>query len=167
MSIQASLGRGSLLALGMGVSDVATVVSLGMRVGNWLTTASGDKGFLELLDQDEMDILKRRGLIDVARFNKRWGEKMALLVHNEPKVVSGQQAEKALQKFGRFTAIMVSTVAALDAFASPDIVKLTLRSVLAELLRTTEYGEDIFFPVQKPCKFLEIISRNPRPQYRG
>jgi hypothetical protein len=143
MSLQITTGYGSLAAIGMGISDIATIVSLGKRVGNWLSAASGDRDLLQLLDQDEMDILQRRGLIDILRFNKRWGSEMSLLMIDKPMTYKGEVAEKNLEKFSRFTAIMVSIVAALDAFALPDLVQLTTRKVLLELLRTTEFGEDI------------------------
>jgi hypothetical protein len=143
MSLQVSTGYGSLVALGIGLGDIATLVSLGKRFGNWMSAASGDEDFLKLLDQDEMDILQRRGLLDVARFNKMWGAQMGLLANGNPTIFDGEVAEKALEKLGRFTAIMVCVVAALDAFASSDVVKSILRRVLLELLRTTDYGADI------------------------
>ncbi|KAF2194836.1 hypothetical protein K469DRAFT_706319 [Zopfia rhizophila CBS 207.26] len=143
MSIQVTAGPRSLVALGLGISDVATLVSLGQRLGNWMTAASGDADFLELLDQDEMDIIRRRGLVDVARFNKQWGTKMALLINGEAEVYEGDVAEQQLEKLGRFTALMVCVVAALDAFAPVELVKSILGNVLLELLRTTDYGADV------------------------
>ncbi|KAF4636843.1 hypothetical protein G7Y89_g1256 [Cudoniella acicularis] len=143
MSLQRSAGYGSLVALGIGLGDLATLVSLSKRVGNWMTVVSGDEDFLKLLDQDEMDILRRRGLLDIARFNKKWGSQMGLLSNGRPTVFEGDIAEKALQKLSRFTAIMVCVVAALDAFAASDVVKSIIKRVLLELLRTTDYGADI------------------------
>ncbi|KAI8665409.1 hypothetical protein NCS56_00976600 [Fusarium sp. Ph1] len=72
MSIQVTTAPGALVALGLGVSDVSTLVALGRRVGNWWTAADGDKEFLSLLDEDVSNILQHRGLLDVAAFNKRW-----------------------------------------------------------------------------------------------
>ncbi len=79
MSMQLTTGPGSLVALGISISDVATLYGLGRRLGNWLTAASGDQDLLDLLDQDEMSILQRKGLIDIVRFNKLWNSRMALL----------------------------------------------------------------------------------------
>lgn len=143
MSLQATTGPGSLVALGISVSDVATVYGLARRVGNWLTAASGDQILLDLLDQDEMDIIRRRGLIDILRFNKVWGSTMRLLVNGVPRFFQGNDAEKNLDRFSRFTATMVCTVAALGAFVPNDIVKSVLRKTLVELLRASEFGEDV------------------------
>jgi hypothetical protein len=144
MSLQITTGAGSLVALGFSLGDLATLWSLGRKVGNWMTAVSGDENLLKILDQDELDILRRRGLIDIDRFNKMWGSTMALLGPNGmPAVFAGEDAEKCLEKLGRFTAVMVAIVAALDAFAPDHVIRPLLRNVLLELLRASEYGEDI------------------------
>ncbi|KAF2877624.1 hypothetical protein BDV95DRAFT_481536 [Massariosphaeria phaeospora] len=143
MSLQITTKTGSLIALGLGISDIATIVSLSRRFGNWMTAASGDADFLEFLDTDELEIIRRRGLLDVDRFNKVWGHRIALLANGKPTEYEGEDAEKVLEKFSRFTAIMVCLVAAMDAFMSFELVRSTLRQVLLALLRTTEFGEDI------------------------
>src|SRR5437763_832561 len=74
MAIQLATGPRSLIALGVGAGDLATLYALGQRVGNWLTAAPGDRNLLEFLEQDEMDLFRRRGLIDIDAFNKRWGK---------------------------------------------------------------------------------------------
>ena len=70
------------------------------------------RDFLKMIDHDEMDILRRRGLLDVARFNKQWGSQMRLLTNSNPTVVEGQNAEKVFGKLGRLTATMVCRVVA-------------------------------------------------------
>lgn len=144
MSIQITTGTGSLLALGFSVGDLTTLWSLARKVGNWMSAASGDEDLLKILDQDELDILRRRGLIDIDRFNKIWGSTMALLgPSGVPVIYKGEDAEKSLDRFGRFTAVMVCTVAALDAFALETVVKSVIKKALVELLHASEYGEDI------------------------
>ena len=144
MSIQITTGIGSLVALGFSVGDLTTLWSLARKVGNWMSAASGDENLLKILDQDELDILRRRGLIDIDRFNKIWGSTMALLGPSGiPVIYKGEDAEKSLDRFGRFTAVMVCTVAALDAFALEAVVKSVDKKVLVELLHASEYGEDI------------------------
>jgi hypothetical protein len=143
MSLQITTKAGSLLALGLGISDISTAISLGTRFGNWMTAASGDEDLLKFLDTDELEIITRRGLIDIDRFNKVWGRHISLLVNGQPKEYEGEHAEKVLEEFSRFTAIMVSLVAAMEAFMSFELVRATLRKVLLALLRTTEFGEDI------------------------
>ncbi|KAF2739598.1 hypothetical protein EJ04DRAFT_606095 [Polyplosphaeria fusca] len=143
MSLQISAGHGSLLAIGMGISDIATIYSLGRRFGNWVTANSGDREFLDLLELDELDILHRRGIMDTLRWNKKWSSQMSLLVNGKPTIFQGQAAHEGLEKLGLFSAVMVCTVAALDAFLFTREAKSLLYKLLLELLRTTEYGEDI------------------------
>ena len=143
MALQITTGAGSLVALGVGAGDVYSLITLGQRIGNWWTAVSGDKQFLALLDQDEFEILRRRGLVDLPTFNKRWRKQIRLLANGRPLSLEGPDVEKALEDMGRFTAVMVCVVAALDAFTSMFVVKRVLKSVLTELLRTTETGEDL------------------------
>ena len=143
MALQVSTGPGSLVALGINVGDVATLYGLAKRMGNWLTAASGDQEFLDLLDQDEMDIMQRRGLIDVLRFNKRWGSRLTLLANGKPTTFTGKDAEKNIEQFSRFTATMVCVIAALEAFAPLETTKTVIKRALLQLLRTTEWGEDV------------------------
>jgi hypothetical protein len=82
------------MVIGMCITDVATLFSLGRRVGNWLATASGDRDFLELLHHDELDILRCGGLIDTFRFNKRWDSEMFLLCNGKATTIKGELAEK-------------------------------------------------------------------------
>lgn len=63
MALQLTTGYGSLLALGVGAGDIASIYSLGRRVGDCWTASSGDEDFLRLLDEDELNILKRRGVL--------------------------------------------------------------------------------------------------------
>lgn len=143
MSLQVATGPGALISLGISVADVATFYGIARRVGNWLTAASGDRTFLSLLDQDELDVIRRKGLIDILRFNKIWGSRMTLLANGSPTSFTGTDAEKNLERFSRFTALMVCIVAALSAFAPSEVVKSVLRKVLSELFQASEFGEDI------------------------
>lgn len=71
------------MALGLSVGDISSLVALGKYVGNWWTASSGDEEFLSMLNEDEFNILKRRGLIDMTSFNKRWSiAGRALLVNS-------------------------------------------------------------------------------------
>lgn len=143
MSLQVATGPGSLISLGISVGDVATFYGMARRVGNWLTAESGDRNFLSLLDQDELDIIRRKGLIDILRFNKIWGSRMTLLANGGPTSFTGNDAEKNLERFSRFTALMVCIVAALSAFAPSEVVKSVLRKVLLDLFQASEFGEDV------------------------
>ena len=131
------------MALGVGAGDVASIVGLGKRLGNWWSAISGDQEFLDLLETDDFEILKRRGIVDLPLFNKRWRGHMRLLANGKPVVFEDQDAKKVLNDFSRFTAIMVCVVASLDTFTTGSISKSILKAVLKELLRATEFGENL------------------------
>ncbi|KAJ4265965.1 hypothetical protein NW762_003938 [Fusarium torreyae] len=78
MSLQVITAPGALVALGIGIGDVASIIYLGRRLGNWWTRPSGDVELLKLLDEDEYKILKSRGLLDILAFNKRWRKQIRL-----------------------------------------------------------------------------------------
>lgn len=151
MSLQVSTGAASLVAIGLGAGDISSLVSLGRIVGNWWTASSGDEEFLSMLNEDEFNILKRRGLIDIPTFNKRWRKRMRLLASGRTTIVEGQQAQDATKDLSRFTASAVCLVTALDQFASTDLVKVVMGETLKRLLETTENGDDYLravFPVR-------------------
>ncbi|MCJ1248112.1 hypothetical protein MMC30_005327 [Trapelia coarctata] len=105
------------------MGDAAAIYALGKRVGNWMMASSGDDELMGLLDQDELDILQRRGIMDNVRFNKRWGKAMRILMNGEPQTLHGDLAENALEPFSRFTASMVCITTALDSFAVQKVVQ--------------------------------------------
>jgi hypothetical protein len=143
MSVTVTTGVGSLISVGFGVTDVANLYALGKRVGNWVTATSGDAEFLDLLQSDELELLSRRGMIDVLQFNARWGQRARLLMNGRPTELVGDDAAKVLDTLSRFTASMVAVVAALDGFMNYTVLKEVMKRLLKELLRTTEYGEDV------------------------
>ena len=143
MSLTVTTGYRSLVTLGIGAGDIAALVSVGNRLGNWMSASKGDEGFLALLEQDEIDIIRRRGVLDVARFNKRWSRNMRLLANGRPEQFIGDQIERALGQISRFTASMVSVVAVLDAFASTQMVKTVTWRLLSALILGQESREDL------------------------
>ncbi|KAL8848040.1 MAG: hypothetical protein Q9221_006900 [Calogaya cf. arnoldii] len=118
MSVQSLLGSSNLVAIGIGAGDVATLFTLGRRIGNWLTASLGDAELLALLEEDEFDILQRRGIMDMGRFQSRWNSSLKLLENGNLTHFEGEAVETLLRKSSRFTAIMMCIVAALDEFAS-------------------------------------------------
>ena len=68
---------------------------------------------------------------------------MTLLANGGPASFTGVDAEKNLEKFPRFTALMVCIIAALSAFAPSEVVKSVLKKVLLDLLQASEFGEDV------------------------
>ncbi|OAL45383.1 hypothetical protein IQ07DRAFT_684306 [Pyrenochaeta sp. DS3sAY3a] len=143
MTLQVTTGYNSLVAVGIGIHEVASLYSLGRRFGNWCTASSGDENLLNLLDEDEMNLLTRRGVLDAAHFDATWNEKMKLLSNGKKITIDGANAHKALGKTSRFTACMICIVATLDTFAAASVVRTICGKLLRDLLRTTEYGEDL------------------------
>jgi hypothetical protein len=141
MAIQISTG--SLIALGVSAGDVATIFGLSKRIGNWWSAASGDDEFLSMLDEDEFNILRRRGLIDLPSFNKRWRKEIRLYANGKPTVFKDKDADKVLEQLNRFTATMVCVVTALDTFTTSSVTRNILSNVLKELLRTSAMGEEL------------------------
>lgn len=143
MALSVAMGTKSLIQLGMSVTDIATLISLGRSKGNWMTSGSGDKEFLRAVEVDENSIQLRRGILDLDGFNKRWRQNCRLLINGHPQKIEGTYLSKTLERFSRFTAIMVSLVTVLDAFLSSASVRMVMEDVLKELLRATEIGEDL------------------------
>jgi hypothetical protein len=120
-----------------------SALSIGRRIGNWITTKSGDEQFLSMLDEDEFNFLKRKGLIDIPSFNKRWRKELRLLANGKPMHFLDEDAQKVLDALGRFSSIMVCLIAVLDEFCSLTEVRVILNGLLRTLLGATENGEDI------------------------
>ncbi|KAF4995924.1 hypothetical protein FDECE_12653 [Fusarium decemcellulare] len=150
MSLQVTTAPGALVALGIGAGDVASIISLGRRMGNWWTGASGDTELLRLLDEDAHEILKRRGLLDILAFNKKWRKQIKLLGNGVPLNLKEEDiqnvlkdTEKLLEELPLFTAVMTCLVAVLDSFASRNVVQALLHRVLKALLNPTDNGLEI------------------------
>lgn len=68
---------------------------------------------------------------------------MRPLVNGKPQSLDGENAEKTLEPFSRFPASMICITTALDSLATSPVVRTILHRLLKELLRTTEYGEEV------------------------
>jgi hypothetical protein len=68
------LSKNVLAATGYGAGDIVTLYNLGRRFGNWLTVSEDDQALLKLLGCDEPDLLRRRDIMDLRAFNKRWSK---------------------------------------------------------------------------------------------
>lgn len=97
MSIQITAGSKGLLALGLGIGDVASIIALSRRYGNWWSATSGDKELIDLLGQDEYQIISRQGLIDPLAFNKRWRQSIRLLGNGDPISLSEEGIAKVMK----------------------------------------------------------------------
>ena len=172
MSLQIAAGLGALLGLGVGVGDIASIVSLGRRIGNWWTTRTGDLEMLSLLGEDGSSILQRRGILDVLAFNKRWRKQIRLLSNGIPlqleedgikrvmnveellhvsvlffpscnRRVGKQLSVVSCQELPLSTGVMVCLVAVLEQFTDRKNVQSLLHGVLKTLLQPNADGEEI------------------------
>jgi len=96
MAVQIASGAGGLVSLGLSVGDIVAVVSYGRRIGNWWTAKDGDSEMLSFLGEDGSNILKRRGIIDVLGFNKRWRKQIQLLANGEPARLEEAEIKKVM-----------------------------------------------------------------------
>ena len=142
-SLAVTVGKGSLVQLGLSLGDIATLVSLGRTAGNWLTTSSGDNDFLMAICGDKNILVFRRGLIDLGAFNKRWRQDCKLLINGRPQKLDQTLLDRTLDHFSMFTAIMVSVVTVLDTFISTGGVAVVVEQLLVEMVRTTDMGQDL------------------------
>ncbi|CAJ2510266.1 Uu.00g061660.m01.CDS01 [Anthostomella pinea] len=138
MSIQRNIGSSGLVAAGVGVGDVATLVSLGYRIGNWFTAEKGDVDFLALIEESEFDFLKRQGVIDIQRFDKTWSCRVRLLENGVPQHFEGAPVKNLLSSTCHWTVMMTCIVAVLDEFASSS----TVRNICKEFLRRLFSSEE-------------------------
>ena len=86
--------------------------------------------FLDLSEEDEQNLLSRRGLIDLARFNKRWGKSLNLLADGRPQRLQGPHVEEVLEELSRFTACMTCIVAVLFEFTEERTARIGLKHLL-------------------------------------
>src|SRR5690349_6818786 len=143
MSISVTAGLGSRVDLGIGAGYLSVLYSVGRRFVNWLTASSGDADFLNLLQEDEHEILRRRGVFDHQQFNRRWSRQNAILINGKPRVIIGDEMVEVLPSLSRFTAIMVAITASLDEFMSFSTMKQVLLLLLKLLLQSSGDGQDI------------------------
>jgi hypothetical protein len=141
MSIQTTIGSSALIGLGIGVGDIATLVQVGYRVGNWLTAPKSDADLLALLEEPESAIVRRRGIMDVTKFNRRWDVRMRLLENGRPRRQEGQIVERLLHSHSQWTGLMICIVAALDEFADASTVRLIIKTLLQGIFATGENME--------------------------
>ena len=70
-SLNISFGAKSLLAVGVGLSDISALVQHGRTFGNWLRVAQNDSELFETIDKVYGAVLKPRGLVDAALMENR------------------------------------------------------------------------------------------------
>lgn len=150
MALSILTGPSSLVSLGVSTGDVATLISLGYRFGNWWTSQEGDKKLLDNLDIDGSTIFPRQGLMDLARFNKRWRRRIRLLANNVPVELAEPEitrvlgdSKNLLEDLSLFSAVFTCITSALDRFTEKSIAQTIIYTVLRELVGVADIGEDL------------------------
>lgn len=145
MALSFSFGTGALLAVGVGAGDIATLVAVSRRIGNFITAEKGDAELLALLEEDEFNFIHRRGIIDMRHFNVRWDQRIRLLANGRPRRIEGDKVERLLSSSSQWTAMMICIIATLDEFAEASTVRNVIQSFLQHLfgIRETD-GSDGF-----------------------
>lgn len=143
MSLSVTTGAGSLVNLGLGISDVTTLVNLSRLAGNWVSASSGDKDLLDMLQEDENNFVLRRGVFDVFRFRSRWSQSLRLLSNGRTEVFEGPLAEGALGECNRFTAIMICITGAVNAFNTNVNTLSIVRKLLIRLINADDRADEV------------------------
>lgn len=150
MALSVLTGPSALVSVGVSTGDVATLISLGNRFGNWWTSSEGDKKLLENLDIDGGTIFRRQGLIDLARFNKRWRKRIRMLANNRPLDLAEPEiarvlgdSKSLLGDLSLFSSVFICITSALDRFIESSVAQTIIYNVLRELVGAAEIGEDL------------------------
>ena len=71
-SISVALGPKGLLQLGVSLTDVALLISIGQKIGNFFQVSNNEQSLLDALGEDIEALIKRRGIIEPTRMQSRW-----------------------------------------------------------------------------------------------
>ncbi|KAF2146436.1 uncharacterized protein K452DRAFT_304413 [Aplosporella prunicola CBS 121167] len=144
-SLAVTLGSkaGSLISLGVGLSDVALLIKHGRTVGNWLRAADNDAELVESIRESFDDILTRRGLVDLARMESLWGGQLRFIYKGEVKDGSNADSKNSDAHLERFTWLMASIVTAIDLCLPPNEVDDVLKDTIFKALRGEEQDDQL------------------------
>ncbi|KAM7205216.1 hypothetical protein V8F33_001047 [Rhypophila sp. PSN 637] len=137
MSLAASLGRESLIQLGVSISDIALIYSHGRRVGNWLTAKRNDEDLFESLRETPDVILERRGIVDPIRLCSRYPD-TKFIYHGQAVSSSDQGAKIKQPELGSLSWLMVILVSALDICLPSQALVQMLIDVFLHILSNEE-----------------------------
>ncbi|KAK3346340.1 hypothetical protein B0T25DRAFT_506692 [Lasiosphaeria hispida] len=150
MPTKVGSARDALLALGVGIGDVASIFALGRRNGNWWTAVANDKALLTLLNGTESNIVQRRGILELASFNKAWRSSLWLLSNGAPLNIWEPEIRTVLNnpsdllhELPLFTSIMTCVVAVVDQFTNKDTANSVFYDVLKALFSLGTVGEEM------------------------
>jgi hypothetical protein len=141
MSLTLATGAKSLISLGVSLSDVALLYDLGRKFGNFLRAAKNEEELLESIMENSDALLKRRGLVDVARMESRWN--VFQLVYEGNRISNETQPDVASkQNLSALSWLMVTIISALDLCLPPAGVHSLLVRVFHDLITSTSTAGD-------------------------
>lgn len=141
MSLTVAAGAKSLISLGVSLSDIALLYDWGRKFGNFLRAAKNEEELLESIMETSDAILKRRGLVEVARMESRWNSFQ--LVYEGNRISNESKPEVASkQNLSALSWLMVTIISALDLCLPPAGVHALLVRVFHDLITSTSTAEE-------------------------
>jgi hypothetical protein len=139
-SLGLALGPKSLFQLGVSLTDIALLIDLGRKFGNFLRVSNNEKSLLEALNEDSEALLRRRGLIAPVMMQSRWPY-MSFVYEGESKA-SSEKNKGVQEELSTFSWLMVVIVTALDLCMTSIRVQDLLVDVLATVLDRRRDAEE-------------------------
>ncbi|KAI1340887.1 hypothetical protein F5Y15DRAFT_422785 [Xylariaceae sp. FL0016] len=118
MALSTTIGTQALLQLGVLLGDIAVVVNIAKKFGNWFGVSRNDQDLLELLGEPEA--LKRKSVVDSPKMTSMYPHLDAIYrgqhIRNEQKMIG----KAGVEGYQWLTWFMIVTVAALDTCLPPE-----------------------------------------------
>ncbi|RPA77189.1 hypothetical protein BJ508DRAFT_310356 [Ascobolus immersus RN42] len=141
MTLALTAGADSLIQLGVSISDIALLIDVGRKVGNWFRASSTDNELLAHLSEDSEALIARPGLVDQLKLNKRWS-RLHFIYEGEYRVnILGDGSTSKPEELSKFTWAMVIVCTALRLCLRGEELKVTIMDMFGRLLgRSKEEG---------------------------
>lgn len=141
MSLTAAAGAKSLISLGVSLSDIALLYDWGRKFGNFLRAAKNEEELLESIMENSEALLKRRGLVELARMESRWNIVQAVYEGN--RISNETQPDVASnQNLSALSWLMATIISALDLCLPPTGIHSLVVGVFHDLLTSDSTAKD-------------------------
>jgi len=141
MSISATVGTAQLLQFGVSLSDVALLLNIGRKIGNWFRVSSNDQELLGSIGEDPEAILKRRGLIEASYMERKWAG-LDFIYEGSCRRNSQTQAKETAAGLSPLSWLMITITTALDFCLPHNSIRALIRRVYVRVLDRDEELED-------------------------
>jgi hypothetical protein len=139
-SVSFTVGAKSLLQLGVSLTDIALLINIGQKFGNFLRVSKNEESLFEALGEDSEALLRRRGLVEPARMESIWPD-IGFIYEGETKTSTGARSSEQ-RALSSFSWLMITIITALDLCMSRFRVEEMLVDVLAMVLDRKEEVEE-------------------------